>query len=380
MKKVTTFVIAIAAVLALSVALVGCGSSGNDNKGASAGNAGGDAVKVGCIYIGSANDGCFTQQMDESLENAAKATGVELVKNENTAEDKQTVTDVATNMIDQGCTIIVGCSYGFGEAMDELANSGKYDNVTFLHFSGPYQNEATMENFFGSMDQARYLTGMAAAAVSKTGKLGYVAAFPFTEVQIGINSFTLGAQAINPDIDVQVVYINTWGDAELEKSAAEQLLAADCDVLAYHADSTATQVAAAEAGAYAIGWNLKNNAAGDKYLTAAYWDFTEYFTERFNQIKDGTFKPTGIKPFSTYGTLADSMINVDEFSADVPADVKTKIEDAKAKLISGEMKVFSGAIEYADGTALCADGQSLTDEEIWQINNVIKGVTAIEAK
>ena len=378
MKKVITSVIAFAAVLALSATLVGCGSSSSSSSSSSS-TTSSETTKVGCIYIGSANDGCFTQVMDESLEAAAAATGFELVKNENTAEDKQTVTDVATNMIDQGCTVIVGCSYGFGEAMDELANSGNYDDVTFLHFSGPYQNEATMENFFGSMEQARYLTGMAAAAVSQTGKIGFVAAHPYTEVQIGINAFALGAQAINPDIDVQVVYINTWGDAVLEKEAAEQLLAAGCDVLAYHADSTATQTAAAEAGAYAIGWNLKNNAAGDKYLTAAYWDFTDYFTERFNQITEGTFKPTGTTPFSTYGSLSDGMINVDEFNADVPADVLTKITEAQTKLTSGEMKVFSGAIEYADGTALCAEGQTLTDDEIWQINNVVKGVTAIDA-
>ena len=125
--------------------------------------------------------------------------------------------------------------------MDELANSGDYDDITFLHFSGTYQNDTNMENFFGSMEEARYLSGMAAAAASEKGVLGYVAAYPYTEVQIGINAFTLGAQAINPDVEVKVIYINTWGDAEIEKTGAEQLIAAGCDVLTYHADSTATR-------------------------------------------------------------------------------------------------------------------------------------------
>ena len=80
--------------------------------------------------------------------------------------DTQASKDAATNLIDQGCTIIVGCSYGYGDALNELANSGDYDDVTFLHFSGPYQNETNMENFFGSMEEARYLSGMAAASVT----------------------------------------------------------------------------------------------------------------------------------------------------------------------------------------------------------------------
>ena len=368
MKKVLSVVLSLAMIFAFTVTLTGCGSEGS-----------GDATKIGCIYIGSMNDGGFTQVMHESLQGAADQLGnIELIENENTGDsDKQTVKDVATNMIDQGATIIVGCSYGFGEALDELAGSGDYDDITFLHFSGPFQNESNMENFFGSMEQARYLSGMACAAASKTGKLGYVAAHPFTEVQIGINAFTLGAQAINPDVEVQVVYINSWGDAELEKSAAEQLIAAGCDALTYHADSTATQVAAAEAGVYATGWNSKNNACGENYVTGPYWDFTNYFTERFQQILDGKFAPTGTTPFSTYGSLESGMVNIDELGAMVPDDAKAKINETKEKMISGEFKVYSGAIKYVDGTTLCADGQTLTDQEIWSINNVIEGVTDI---
>ncbi len=69
-----------------------------------------------------------------------------------------------TNFVDQGCTIIVGCSFGYGEVLNELANLGDYDDITFLHFSGSYQNETNLK-FFGSMEEARYLSGMAAASV-----------------------------------------------------------------------------------------------------------------------------------------------------------------------------------------------------------------------
>ncbi len=368
MKKVLAVLLALMMVFGLAA----CG--GSEDSGQSDNN---DAVKVGCIFIGSINDGGFSECMNEGLEKAAKENGMSLVKKENVSDsDKQASRDAATNLIDQGCRVIVGCSFGFGESLKELADSGDYDDVTFLHFSGNLQNETNMENFFGSMEEARYLSGMAAAAASKKNTLGYVAAYPYTEVQIGINAFTLGAQAINPDVEVKVVYINTWGDAEIEKAAAEQLISAGCDVLTYHADSTATQLAAKEAGIYTTGWNYNNNVAGDGYLTAPYWDMSAYFNPTFKAILDGSFKPTGNQPFSSYGSMKSGLILLDELGPAVPEDAKKKIADVEEQMKSGEFKVYSGEIKYNNGKTLCKKGQTLTDQEIWSINGEVEGVKA----
>lgn len=367
MKKVLAVLLAL--VMVFSFAACGGSDEGGEENA--------DAVKVGCIFIGSINDGGFSQCMNEGLEKAAKENGMVLLKKENVSDsDKQASREAATNLISQGCKVIVGCSFGFGEPMKELADSGEYDDVTFLHFSGNLQNETNMENFFGSMEEARYLSGMAAAATSKKNVLGYVAAYPYTEVQIGINAFTLGAQAINPDVEVKVVYINTWGDAEIEKAAAEQLISAGCDVLTYHADSTATQIAAKEKGVWTTGWNYNNNVAGDAYLTAPYWDMSAYFTPTFKAILDGTFKPTGTEPFSSYGSMASGLICLDELGPAVPEDAKTKIAEVQEQLKNGEFKVFSGEIKYNNGKTLCKEGQTLTDKEIWSINGEVEGVTA----
>ncbi len=370
MKKLLAALIALTMVF--SLAACGGGSDSEDS-----GETDANATKVGCIFIGSINDGGFSQCMNEGLEKAAKENGMVLVKKENVSDsDKQASREAAINLIDQGCKVIVGCSFGFGEPMKELADSGEYDDVTFLHFSGNLQNETNMENFFGSMEEARYLSGMAAASASKKNVLGYVAAFPYTEVQIGINAFALGAQSVNPDVKVKVVYINTWGDAEIEKAAAEQLIAAGCDVLTYHADSTATQLAAKEAGIYTTGWNYNNNVAGENYLTAPYWDMSAYFTPTFKAILDGTFKPTGTEPFSSYGSMKSGLICLDELGSAVPEDAKAKIEETQEQMKSGEFKVFSGAIKYNDGKVLCKKGQTLTDKEIWGISGEVEGVEA----
>lgn len=368
MKKVIVAMLA----LVMAFALTACGGDEEST----------DAGKVGALYIGNINDGGFTQCMNEGLEKAAEENGLELLYKENLGDgDAQAVKDAVTNFIDQGCTIIVGCSFGYGETLKEMANSGEYDDITFLHFSSlNTQNDTNMENFFGSMDEARYLSGMAAAAASEKGVLGYVAAFPYTEVQIGINAFTLGAQAINPDVEVKVIYINTWGDAEIEKTAAEQLVSAGCDVLTYHADSTATQLAAKEAGIYTTGWNYNNNVAGDSYLTAPYWDMSAYFTPTFKAILDGSFKPTDNKPFSSYGTMSSGLICIDDFGPAVPEDAVEKINAVKKQMENGEFHVFEGEIKCNDGSLLCKEGQTLTVEEIWNMTKEVEGVTATSTK
>lgn len=363
MKKFLAILLALVMVFSFAA----CG--GDDTEGDDSSDV---QVKAGFIFIGPINDGGFTQSMYEGAVASKEhfAGKMDFIYRENVAEDTQEVKSTALNMIDEGCNVIIACSFGFGDAMNEL--SAEYPDLTFLHFSGAMKNDTNFDNWFGSMEQARYLTGMAAASVTESNILGYVAAHPYTEVQIGIDAFTLGAQAVNPDVEVKVVYINTWGDAELEKTGAEQLLDAGADVICYHADSTAAQLAAAERGAWAIGWNYPKNDAGDKYLTAAYWNPEVYFNYALQNIMDGTFVPE-----SYYGTMKDGLIAIDEVSEAVPQDVRDRINEVKDQMMAGEFDVFTGPIYYKDGTVLCEEGQTLDRAGIWSINSEIQGVSAI---
>ncbi|MBN7773713.1 BMP family ABC transporter substrate-binding protein [Clostridium aminobutyricum] len=331
-----------------------------------------EALKVGFIYIGTKNDGGFTQAQYEGAAAMQEHFNgkVEILTMENVPDtDKSAAKDAATNLIDQGCTVIVGCSYGFMDALDELANSGDYDNIKFLHFSGNKMNDKNFGNFFGATEEPRYLTGIIAGMMTKTDKLGYVAAYPYTEVQIGIDAFTLGAQSVNPDVQVKVVYINSWYDPEKERSAADELLAQGCDILTQHCDTTGPQVAASEAGAYAIGYNMDNSqVVPDAFLTAPIWHHEVFLIPTIQAIMDGTWTPE-----SYYGTIADGYVDIAPMTDLVPADVQAKVDEVKAKMKAGEFAPFSGKIEYNDGTVLCQDGQTLTREEIWKIDGLVKG-------
>ena len=368
MKKVC--IVLLAFVMAFGLAACGGGGSGDAGD---EGNAGEDTLWVGLIYIGPATDGGFTQAHDNGRAAMEGYFGgaVRTMVMENVPESTQDVKAAAQNMIDNGCEVIIANSYGFMDAMEELAE--EYPDLYFLHFSGYKMNDTNFDNFFGAMEEPRYLSGMVAGLMTETNKLGYVAAFPYTEVQIGINAFALGAQSVNPDVEVNVIYINTWYDPADEKAAAEALLAQGCDVIAQHCDTTGPTLAAEAVGAYAIGYNLDNqHVAPETFLTAPVWNHGAYYISAVQAILDGTFTPT-----SYYGSMADGYVDISPFSDVVPADVRAEVERVKVEIMSGAFAPFSGKIDYADGRVLSEEGQTLGRGEIWEINDVVKGVNAV---
>ena len=375
MKKVLILVIALLLVFTMAA----CGGGGNNGGSGGGGGGGADALNVGFIYIGAINDGGFTQThhngtlgLMEKYGDAINCKWLENIDDTNT----QACTDAAKQLIDQGSTVIIGTSFGFGTPLFELAESGDYDNITFIHFSGYLINDHNYGNYFGAMEEPRYLSGIIAGMQTTTNKLGYVAAYPYTEVKIGINAFALGAQSVNPDATVSVVYINSWYDPAAEKQAAEALLAQGCDVITQHADTPGPQLAAAEAGAFAIGYNLDNSGLEgleDAYLTAPIWHHDSFLIPTIQAIMDGTWAPE-----SYYGTMADGYVALSPMTNNVTAEAKAKVEEVQALIKAGNFPIFTGPIYDNQGNEVVAAGESLDRGGIWEIEYHVKGVTASE--
>ena len=378
MKKV--FIVVIALILVFALAACGGGKKSappaNDGGG---GDTGGAPLVVGFIYIGAINDGGFTQthhngtlNLQENYGDKVKCIWLENIDDTNT----QAAADAAKQLIDQGATVVIGTSFGFGTPLFELAESGNYDNITFMHFSGSDINDHNYGNYFGAMEEPRFLSGIIAGMQTKSNKLGYVAAYPYTEVKIGINAFALGAQSVNPDATVNVVYINSWYDPAAEKQAAEALLAQGCDVITQHADTPGPQLAAAEAGAFAIGYNLDNSGlAGleDAYLTAPVWNHGAYLIEAVGKVLDGTWKPE-----SYYGSMKDGYVKLSPLTKNVTDEAKAKVSEVGAKFEAGSLPVFIGPIFDNQGNEVVKAGESLDRAGIWQMEYLVKGVTASE--
>ncbi len=369
MKRFKKFAaLALAATMTMT-ALAGCGGEKAPAEGEETTKTAEDVTTVGFIYIGSKNDGGYTQAQNQGTEAVKEYFGdkVEILTAESVAEDKQTVKTNALNMIDNGASIIVGTSFGYMDALEEL--SAEHPEVTFLHFSGNKMNDTNFANYFGAMEEPRYLSGIIAGMQTKSNKIGYVAAYPYTEVLIGIDAFTLGVQSVNPDAEVNVVYINSWNDPANEKAAAESLLAQGCDVMAQHCDSTGPQIAAEAAGAYAIGYNLANpDAAPKAFLTAPIWHHDKFLIPTIESIIDGTFETV-----SYYGNMADGYVDLAPMSDLVSPEAKAKVEEVQAKMEAGEFDVFTGPIYDNAGNLVVPEGEVLDRDGIWSIDYLVKG-------
>lgn len=368
MKKFFVFLLILVLVM---TAMTGCGTTAPAEEEEAAV----DATTIGFLYIGPITDGGYNQAQHEGTMAVQEEFGdqVKVLWAENVAEDIQAVKTNAINMIDNGASVIIGTSFGHMDGLEELA--GEYPDVTFLHFSGYKMNDTNFGNYFGAMEEPRYLSGIVAGLTTKTNKLGYVAAFPYTEVLIGINSFYLGAKSVNPDVTMNVVYINSWGDAALEQAAAESLLDQGCDVLAQHADTTAALTAAEAAGAFAVGYNLDTSAvAPGSFLTAPIWHHNAYLVPTVEKIIAGEYTPE-----SYYGTMADGYIGLAPLSDLVSDEAKAKVAEVQALIEAGNYPIFVGPLNDNAGNEVVAAGSSMTDRgEIWAMDYVLEGITAVE--
>lgn len=330
-------------------------------------------IKVGAVLIGSRDDG-FSGAHYQGLEGMKTALGLtdDQVLYKMNVMDNADSESAFRELIAEGCQIVFGNSWGYMDYMEVLAE--EYPNVIFSHCSGFKNNGVNFNNYFGRIYQARYLSGIAAGMKTETNKLGYVAAWPDNaEINGGINAFTLGAQSVNPDVAVYVKYINTWGDATLEKQAAQALLALDCDVIAQHCDSAMPQVAAQEAGKWGCGYNTDMTVnAPDAHLTAPVWNWASVYTAEVNDVINGTWKPVNY-----FLGLMEDMVDISPLSKNVAEGTAEAIEAARGKILTGAWDVFTGPITNNAGEEVLEEGAMLTDSDItgeFMSKLLVKGV------
>src|SRR5207237_5068608 len=149
-----------------------------------------------------------------------------------------------------GNKLIFTTSFGYMEPTLKVAK--KYPNVHCEHATG-YKRDKNMATYSGRFYEGRYIQGIIAAKMSKAGVLGYIGSFPIPEVISGINSTMLGAQTINPNIKVKIIWVNAWFDPGKEADAAKALLDQGADVIMQHTDSPAAMQVAETRGAKAFG-------------------------------------------------------------------------------------------------------------------------------
>jgi simple sugar transport system substrate-binding protein len=300
---------------------------------------------------------------------AAYGDAVKITVLENIAEGPD-ADRIMTKTVADGNKFLVAGSFGYQNGAMQIAR--RNPDVSVLHASG-FMVAPNFSPFAARYYQGTYLMGMAAAALSKTGKLGSVSAFAIPELITSINAFTLGAQAINPAIEVSVVWVNSWFDPAKEQEAAKALIAQGCDVIFSNAQDTPSVISQCEeAGVYAFNLNSSMKSYAPKtYLGCVATDWSPYFKAQVDAHLSGKF--TGASAFLG---VADKVVQTVDWNPAIPAETMAKIKDVEAKIAAGSFSPFTGPITKADGSEGVAAGATMDDAAIVALDWHVKGVTS----
>ena len=334
----------------------------------SAGSQAEPIIEAAWIYVGPHNDGGWSQAHDNGRLFVQKSLGakVKTTFKENVPEGPQ-VAQVIESLIRDGNTIIFATSFGFQGAM--VAAAKKHPDVKFEMATGTTVLK-NMAEYFGAGEDSIYLSGMAAGAATKKGVIGYIVPFAIPEVIRHANAFALGAQAMNPNVKVRLIWTNSWFDPAKERKAAESLVAAGADVLGQNVDSPA-------AGQYAeskkipwVGYDSDaSKFAPTMWLTAAVYDWGPYYLRKTRAAMNGTWK-TGFY----YGSIKDGFTDIAPFGKLVSAKTRAAIKAKRAALIKGTFYEFTGPLYDQKGKLRVRPGKKLTVKDLYVMNWLVKGV------
>lgn len=325
----------------------------------------GERLRVAFVYVSPIGDLGWTWAHNQGRLAIEEQFGtqVETTFLENVPEGPEAA-ETIRDLAEQGYHLIFTTSYGFLEPTLEVAK--EFPNTWFVHISGD-QTAPNVSTVFGRMEIPRYLSGMVAGRATKTNKIGYVAAFDLPEVVRGINAFTLGVQAVNPDATVHVLYSNSWFDPPKEDELAQTLLEQGADVLAQHQDSRSTSLAARAMGVYSIGYDSDmSRFAGESVLTSPIWDWGVKYIDIVQQVLDGSYQSEAY-----YG---EEIVDLAPFSFLVDEETRALVAVQEAVLRDGQAEVFCGPIHGNNGVLVVQEGYCLTLEELFTMDWFVAGV------
>ncbi|WP_418129121.1 BMP family ABC transporter substrate-binding protein [Variovorax sp. 375MFSha3.1] len=325
-------------------------------------------LNIAFAYVGPVGDGGWTfahdnarKALEKEFGDKIKTTFVESVPEGADAER------VFRDMVGQGNKLIFGTTFGYMEPMLKVAADSK--DVKFEHATG-YKTSDNMRTYDSRTYEGAYMAGVIAGAMTKSNTLGVVGSVPIPEVLRNINSFTLGAQSVNPKITTKVVWVNEWFSPPKETEAATALINGGADVLFQNTDSPAVLKTAQEKGKRAFGWDSDMTAYGPKaHLASATINWAPYYIKATQEALDGKWT-TG----QAWWGVKEGAIDLVSIAEDVPAETKAKVEEVKKGLKDGSFSIWKGPILGQDGKEVVAKDAVADDKFLSGVNFYVKGV------
>jgi basic membrane protein A len=330
---------------------------------------------VGVIYVGARGDYGYNQAQASAAAIVKKMPNVKVVEEENVPETIAVQKTMEAMIEQDGATLIFATSFGYFDP-HVLKMAAKYPNVRFAHCGGLWKqgNPPNIASYFGYIDECQYLNGVVAGHMSKSKKLGFVAAKPIPQVLRNINAFTLGAQSVDPSITTQVIFTGDWSMPVKEAEATNSLIDQGCDVITCHVDGPKVVVETAEKrGAMSCGYHASQAALAPKgYLTGAEWDWATPYKQLVADAQAGKPQPNVFR-----GGLKDGFVKMSPYGAKVTPDAKKAADTIKASMMAGTFVIFKGPVKDNKGGVAIAAGTShpQIDYTLESMNYLVSGVT-----
>jgi simple sugar transport system substrate-binding protein len=332
-------------------------------------------ITIGMVYVGPKDDFGYNQSHYEAATAIKAMPGVKIVGEENVPET-QVVQKTMQGMISQdGATLLFPTSYGYYNP-HILDVAKKNPDVRFSHCGGMWdasKHPKTVGSFFGYIDECQYLNGVIAGHMSKSKKIGFIAAKPIPQVLRNINAFTLGARSVNPNITCSVIFTGDWSMPVKEAEATNSLADQGVDVFTMHVDGPKVIVeTAAKRGKFVCGYHASQaKLAPNAYLTGAEWNWVTPYKQIVDAARTGKPHPNFMR-----GGLKEGFVKTSSYGAMVPEGARKQADAIKASMLKDEFEIFKGELKDNTGKVIIAKGTTMKqiDPALEGMNYLVEGV------
>lgn len=371
MKRFLIAVLSLCMCLSITACSGSTGTS-SDSEAASSGDTesvkpGAGATKMGIVLGGSRDDYGFNYSFVSLAERVEEEVGIEVVFTENVPANSD-YEGVVEELIAQGCKIIFPTQFGYLEYTKDLAE--RHPDVAFYSIPITDYNGGNFSTVHGEVQEPWYVLGVLAAEYTSTGKLGFIGSMPIPDVIVAVDAFALGAQSVNPDIEITAVFTGSWADTGLQTTSCNQLIDSGCDVIAPFQDTIQTIVEVCSSrGVHCFGCNSDAYELNPETWLSSVVNAWDGFIPVLKDTVAGNYTCVDLR-----GGFEAGLSDIATLGDTVSDEIAEKVMAVRQQIIDDEIYVFEGPVYAQDGSVLFEDGYKPASEEINLIDVLVQGV------
>lgn len=241
-------------------------------------------------------------------------------------------------LVQQGCQVIFTTSFGYMDGT--LAAARRYPHILFAHATG-FRRAPNVATYNAEFYQVYYLNGLIAGALTRSGKVGYVAAVPIPEVKRHISAYAMGVRAVRPDARVLVRWTHSWFDPTAAREATEALIAEGADIFAFTEDSpTVVQVAARRGLPSFSHYSPMLSFAPDDVVSGQLVHWERIYIDFLKKVRAGVYTPSNLQNVDYWWRLAEGAV---EMAAAPGVTINPKFEPRlrAARVVQPDLRTIS---------------------------------------